>query len=590
MLRKWQPLSMTLSNIVAPIFADIKRLIPVLLYVLLNTNHSSGATLTVNLSGTGQGSVNSSPAGIACPGSCIGSFSTVTLFPNPGYNSLFKGWGGACLGMESCSLTTISDTTVNAYFEVKSSPYKVRGSHYGALQGAYNSVAQNGQILTVAMDQAGDLTLDKAINVTLAGGYDSLFTGNDVNITKLGGKISIMNGCLTINNIVLTSTPPEPPPAPSGIIATPGDSQIKLDWAPTLGATSYNIYYSTSSGVTRADGTKITSATPGQEITGLTNGISYFVVVTAENANGEGVESVQVIVSPGPSLAHGYFKTAVGSQSVFVSGRVDTITSNNNSRLILQVDKDGLSTLYALTVTGNAIAIEAMRKYDVSGNITGEWVFTPALRIFPAATAVNTIESQTVITTSADSSTSTDSCTLTVLAQEPVTLTSGITYQNTLKIQNSCTADISWFAPGVGPVKVLSLTDNTVDELGTPPGYIPAELVGTWNTSYSYYTFNADGTFYYGSLSWPPAPCILYSQIQNYKYGTANVSGNSITLNTAGGQVDRWNCYVPRDGSPNSTTPVIPSQSTETWTISGNVLTLDDGKGGMYSAINYTKE
>jgi fibronectin type 3 domain-containing protein len=269
-----------------------------LLFLFLNISHSYAAVLTVTPSGTGQGSINSSPPGIACPGSCTSNFSTFSLFQNPAANSLFTGWGGACLGMENCSLTISSDTVVNSMFELKSSPYKVSGTHYGALQVAYNSVAQNGQILAVAMDQTGDLTIDKPISVTLEGGFDSLFTGNAGNRTKLAGKLSISNGRLTTKNIALALGLPAPPSAPSGVIATSGDSQIILNWATVLGATSYNIYYSTSSGVSRANGTKITGATTGRVITGLTNSTSYYVVVTAENANGEGVESSQVIMSP----------------------------------------------------------------------------------------------------------------------------------------------------------------------------------------------------------------------------------------------------------------------------------------------------
>jgi hypothetical protein len=50
------------------------------------------------------------------------------------------------------------------------------------------------------------------------------------------------------------------PPAPTGLVATPEDGQVTLAWNPVPGASSYNVYWSTASGVTPANGTAITGA------------------------------------------------------------------------------------------------------------------------------------------------------------------------------------------------------------------------------------------------------------------------------------------------------------------------------------------
>jgi hypothetical protein len=57
------------------------------------------------------------------------------------------------------------------------------------------------------------------------------------------------------------------------------------------GATSYNVYYSQTSGVNKATGTKVAGVTSPKTVTGLTRGIEYFFVVTAVNS--DGVESVE---------------------------------------------------------------------------------------------------------------------------------------------------------------------------------------------------------------------------------------------------------------------------------------------------------
>jgi hypothetical protein len=70
----------------------------------------------------GNGSVTSSPPGIACGGGlddCVESFAggtPVTLMATPGYNALFTGWSGACTGTGPCVVTMDAPKSVVATF------------------------------------------------------------------------------------------------------------------------------------------------------------------------------------------------------------------------------------------------------------------------------------------------------------------------------------------------------------------------------------------------------------------------------------------------------------------------------------------
>jgi hypothetical protein len=91
-----------------------------------------------------------------------------------------------------------------------------------------------------------------------------------------------------------------PPAAPTGVKATAADSQVTLSWNAVPGATSYHVKRATTSGGPYT--TVATVTAPGDTDTGLTNGTTYYYVISAINAVGEGPNSSQVSATPQPSL------------------------------------------------------------------------------------------------------------------------------------------------------------------------------------------------------------------------------------------------------------------------------------------------
>lgn len=92
--------------------------------------------------------------------------------------------------------------------------------------------------------------------------------------------------------------PPPPPPNPPTLLSvSPGNSQNEISWNPTSGATSYNIYFKTSSGVTKND-SKITGAVSTHTHSGLTNGTEYFYRIASVGPGGEGELSSEISATP----------------------------------------------------------------------------------------------------------------------------------------------------------------------------------------------------------------------------------------------------------------------------------------------------
>jgi hypothetical protein len=75
--------------------------------------------LTVAKTGTGAGSVSSSPSGIDCGSTCSRAFAhgtSVTLTAAASAGSSFTGWSGACSGTGTCTLTLDQDRSATANF------------------------------------------------------------------------------------------------------------------------------------------------------------------------------------------------------------------------------------------------------------------------------------------------------------------------------------------------------------------------------------------------------------------------------------------------------------------------------------------
>jgi hypothetical protein len=85
--------------------------------------------------------------------------------------------------------------------------------------------------------------------------------------------------------------------APANLTATAGDSQVTLTWTAVTGATGYNVKRSTAAGgpymtiASNVSGTSYVDAT-------VTNGTTYYYVVTTVNADGESANSNEASATP----------------------------------------------------------------------------------------------------------------------------------------------------------------------------------------------------------------------------------------------------------------------------------------------------
>ncbi len=131
--------------------------------------------LSVSKTGSGDGTVTSSPAGIDCGSDCSEGYesgTSVTLTANPDSDSVFAGWsGGGCSGTGNCTVNVAFAIAVTAEFTARYDLDIVRtGSGSGTVTSSPSGINCGTDCTMTALDGT-------AIDLTATAGSDSIFKG-----------------------------------------------------------------------------------------------------------------------------------------------------------------------------------------------------------------------------------------------------------------------------------------------------------------------------------------------------------------------------------------------------------------------------
>ncbi len=219
------------------------------------------------------------------------------------------------------------------------------------------AAASNTQVALSWNAVAGATSYNVKVATVSGGPYSTLATG----VTALSANVTSLNNGTTYyfvvsavngsgggaNSSQVAATPSAPvlpvPVRPSSLTATAGNGAVTLNWSTISGATSYNVRYGTATG--GPYGTTLTGLTATTlSIPGLTNGTTYYFVVSAVNASGESANSTEASATPAvPGVAvttldfsNGF--SSAGSAlaingSAYINAGQLRLTDNNSSEL-----------------------------------------------------------------------------------------------------------------------------------------------------------------------------------------------------------------------------------------------------------------
>lgn len=127
------------------------------------------------------------------------------------------------------------------------------------------------------------------------------------NGTKYFYVVSAVNsGGESANSSEVSATPSAPltaPAAPTGLHATGGNAQVSLSWSASTSAASYNVKRSTTNGGPYNTAVASPTVTNYTDTT-VTNGTTYYYVVSAVNTAGQSANSAQASATPANSTAN----------------------------------------------------------------------------------------------------------------------------------------------------------------------------------------------------------------------------------------------------------------------------------------------
>jgi len=268
------------------------------------------------------------------------------------------------------------------------------------------ATAGNAQVSVTWSASTGATSYHVKRSTTNGGPYTQIANPTGTNFTDTGltngttyyYAVSAVNSAgESSNSPQASATPSAPvtaPAAPMGLQATAGSAQVSLSWTASASATSYHVKRSTTNGGPYAQVAAPT--TTSDTDTGLTNGTTYYYVVSAVNSAGESANSSQVSATPTAAVTPDVTVTINPANTHPVSPYIYGInfySGITGAPPLLTFDRDGGNRWTAYNWITNASNAGSDYLYENDDYLSSSTVPAEAVRSFIAGDQGNNMAS-----------------------------------------------------------------------------------------------------------------------------------------------------------------------------------------------------
>jgi len=185
------------------LIGNFGAVLPVLAGAPANPNYY---TLTVSVTGSGNGTVTSNPAGINCPGDCSESYlsgASVTLTALAASESIFSGWSSACSDTGSCMVSMTAAKSVTATFTANPNYYALTVSVTGTGNG---TVISDPVGITCPGDCSESYLSGASVTLTALAASESIFSGWSGACSGDGSCVVSMNSPQSVSSMFIATS------------------------------------------------------------------------------------------------------------------------------------------------------------------------------------------------------------------------------------------------------------------------------------------------------------------------------------------------------------------------------------------------
>ena len=259
----------------------------------------------------------------------------------------------------------------------------------------------------------------------------------DVNVANNSISTTVPSQSITLF-VIPAGSILSPPTAPKGLAATVGSGTVTLTWNATGGATSYTVKRGIASGGPYSKVATVGASPTSFKDSGLTNGTTYYYVVTGSNSAGASPNSAQL--SATPLVPPTFTSSATANPNPVTQGVSTTIDASVKDTA--NTLTNGMVQIRVLDPTGAS----ALIKNFTGQNFTAGQSSSYQLSLVPSLAGSYTVEIGVLSSTSQFWNWNASAATITV--------------NSNLTFDSSATPTPSTFAPGSTTNFAVSVTDT----------------------------------------------------------------------------------------------------------------------------------